>query len=189
MGRASAVCRSFHQSDCTTRHLILHPHRHRHGLHHPPPRREGGRIALEHGLRRLGVIQINSPPAIAGRSHASTRCSRNGSNTHPGATNIDELHAHSTPSSTNRSTAAHTGHCPPSDHRHQRVRTDHVDIYGGLSLRVDGRLHHISIGRAHARTRVPRAAHEKALSPQREPRAIRMSCNITCVAGTAFEPV
>jgi hypothetical protein len=37
---------------------------------------------------------------------------------------------------------------------HHRVRTDRVDNYGSLSLRVNGRLHHISIGRAHARTRV-----------------------------------
>jgi hypothetical protein len=34
------------------------------------------------------------------------------------------------------------------------VRTDRVDAYGSPTLRVNGRLHHISIGRAHARTRV-----------------------------------
>ncbi|WP_201274452.1 hypothetical protein [Mycolicibacterium sp. CH28] len=35
---------------------------------------------------------------------------------------------------------------------HNRVRRDRVDNYGTLTLRVHGRLHHISIG--HARTRV-----------------------------------
>jgi hypothetical protein len=29
---------------------------------------------------------------------------------------------------------------------HQRVRTDRVDAYGSLTLRVNGRLHHASIG-------------------------------------------
>ena len=36
---------------------------------------------------------------------------------------------------------------------HQRVRTDRVDAYGTLTLRINGKLHHISIGRAYARTR------------------------------------
>ncbi|WP_370581749.1 integrase core domain-containing protein [Mycolicibacterium sp. BK556] len=37
---------------------------------------------------------------------------------------------------------------------HNRVRRDRVDAYGTLTLRLAGRLHHISIGRTHARTRV-----------------------------------
>lgn len=40
------------------------------------------------------------------------------------------------------------------------MRTDRVDAYGTLTLRVDGRLHHISIGRAHARTRVLMLVHD-----------------------------
>ncbi|WP_246241275.1 integrase core domain-containing protein [Mycolicibacterium madagascariense] len=43
---------------------------------------------------------------------------------------------------------------------HQRVRTDRVDTYGSLTLRINGRLHHISIGRAHARTRVLMLVHD-----------------------------
>ncbi|KMO76544.1 integrase core domain-containing protein [Mycolicibacterium chlorophenolicum] len=43
---------------------------------------------------------------------------------------------------------------------HQRVRTDRVDTYGTLTLRVNGKLHHISIGRAHARTRVLMLIHD-----------------------------
>jgi hypothetical protein len=37
---------------------------------------------------------------------------------------------------------------------HDRVRTDRVDTDGKLTLRVNGKLHHIGIGRAHARTPV-----------------------------------
>jgi transposase InsO family protein len=37
---------------------------------------------------------------------------------------------------------------------HDRVRADRVDADGKLTLRVNGRLHHIGIGRTHARTRV-----------------------------------
>jgi Integrase core domain len=37
---------------------------------------------------------------------------------------------------------------------HNRVRTDRVDQAGSITLRVDGRLHHIGVGRIHYRTRV-----------------------------------
>jgi transposase InsO family protein len=37
---------------------------------------------------------------------------------------------------------------------HHRVRHDRVDADGKVTLRVNGRLHHIGIGRTHARTRV-----------------------------------
>ena len=36
---------------------------------------------------------------------------------------------------------------------HDRVRTDRVDGAGSVTLRVAGRLHHIGVGRTHARTR------------------------------------
>ena len=41
-----------------------------------------------------------------------------------------------------------------SDDPHHRVRHDRVDGNGSISLRVNGRLHHIGVGRTHARTRV-----------------------------------
>ena len=37
---------------------------------------------------------------------------------------------------------------------HDRVRTDRIDADGKVALRHHGRLHHIGIGRTHARTRV-----------------------------------
>jgi len=43
---------------------------------------------------------------------------------------------------------------------HQRVRRDRVDDSGSITLRVQGRLHHIGIGRTHARTHVIILAHD-----------------------------
>src|SRR5690606_17793920 len=41
------------------------------------------------------------------------------------------------------------------DHEtHHRVRHDRIDKTGAVTLRVNGRLHHIGIGRTHARTHV-----------------------------------
>ena len=37
---------------------------------------------------------------------------------------------------------------------HDRVRTDRIDATGCVTLRVNGRLHHIGIGRTHAQTHV-----------------------------------
>jgi hypothetical protein len=37
---------------------------------------------------------------------------------------------------------------------HDRIRHDRIDDSGCVTLRVNGRLHHISIGRTHARTHV-----------------------------------
>jgi hypothetical protein len=39
-------------------------------------------------------------------------------------------------------------------HTHDRVRRDRIDTDGKVTLRVNGRLHHIGIGRTHARTPV-----------------------------------
>lgn len=45
-------------------------------------------------------------------------------------------------------------------HSHDRVRTDIIDAGGTVTLRVNGKLHHIGIGRTHARTRVLILAHD-----------------------------
>jgi hypothetical protein len=39
-------------------------------------------------------------------------------------------------------------------HTHDRIRHDRIDTDGNLTLRLNGRLHHIGIGRTHARTPV-----------------------------------
>ncbi|MFZ1854067.1 MAG: integrase core domain-containing protein [Candidatus Nanopelagicales bacterium] len=41
-----------------------------------------------------------------------------------------------------------------SDDSHNRVRRDIIDKHGKLTLRINGRIHHIGIGRTHARTPV-----------------------------------
>jgi hypothetical protein len=43
---------------------------------------------------------------------------------------------------------------------HDRIRHDRIDQSGAVTLRVNGRLHHIGIGRAHARTRVLLLVHD-----------------------------
>ncbi len=43
---------------------------------------------------------------------------------------------------------------------HYRVRHDRVDEGGSVSLRVNGRMHHIGIGRTHARTRIILLIHD-----------------------------
>ncbi|TDQ65165.1 homeodomain-containing protein [Actinomycetospora succinea] len=50
-----------------------------------------------------------------------------------------------------RPKAAPSGDASPAD---VRVRRDRVDTSGVVTLRYDGRLHHIGIGRAHARTHI-----------------------------------
>lgn len=43
---------------------------------------------------------------------------------------------------------------------HDRVRTDRIDTDGKVTLRVNGRLHHIGVGRTHARTPVLLLVHD-----------------------------
>lgn len=48
-----------------------------------------------------------------------------------------------------KATPPEPGH---STNTHYRVRRDQVDDAGSVTLRIHGRLHHIGIGRTHART-------------------------------------
>jgi transposase InsO family protein len=57
-----------------------------------------------------------------------------------------------------RPKATPTGHEAPAD---LRVRRDRVDTSGVVTLRHHGRLHHIGIGRAHARTHVLLLIHDR----------------------------
>jgi hypothetical protein len=43
---------------------------------------------------------------------------------------------------------------------HDRVRFDRIDNVGTVTLRVNGRLHHIGVGRTHARTHVILLVHD-----------------------------
>lgn len=136
---------------------------------------KGGRNALEHELRRLGVIQKNSRP-----NHPTTcgkverfqqtlkkwlRAQPNQPATLPDLqTLIDrfaQTYNHHRPhrSLAHRATPATTYQTRPkagpgdrsTDH-HARVRTDRLDHTGKVTLRHGGTLHSIGVGRAHART-------------------------------------
>jgi transposase InsO family protein len=136
----------------------------------------GGRNAFEHELRRLGITQKNGRPAhpqTQGKVERfqQTRQKWLAAQT-PAATLTglqDQLDAFTSyynnqrphRSLAHRSTpaVAYTARpkAVPGDRTtdtHDRVRADRIDTNGKLTLRHGGRLYHIGIGRAHARTRV-----------------------------------
>ena len=151
--------------------------RQRHGLHHPlrrrprrPQRASKPNSPVSASPRRTRGRTIRPPAA---KSNASNRPSNDGSTRNPPPATITELQAlldtfadrynhhrphrslphRATPATiyTARPKATPTGRDPT---RHHRVRHDRVDVGGTVTLRVNGRLHHIGIGRTHARTHV-----------------------------------
>ena len=142
---------------------------------------KGGRNALEHELHQLGIIQINSTPnhpTTCGKIERFHQTLKRWLSHQPRAHTLTELQAqldtfvdeynHRRPhcSLPHKATPATAYTARPKlapgerTDTHQRVRTDRVDTYGTLTLRVNGTLHHISIGRAHARTRVLMLIHD-----------------------------
>jgi transposase InsO family protein len=136
---------------------------------------KGGRNHLEHELRQLGVIQINSTPGhptTCGKVERFHQTLKRWLTSQPRATTIADLQTQ-----LNTFVEIYNRHRPHRElpHRatpataytarpkatpgqrldnHHRVRTDRVDQFGKLTLRHAGRLHHIGIGRTHAGTRV-----------------------------------
>jgi transposase InsO family protein len=136
---------------------------------------KGGRNALEAELHRHGVHQINSTPnhpTTCGKVERFQQTLKKWLTHQPRAATLDQLHTqieeftdeynhrrphralpqHATPA------VIYTSR-PKADpatriDTHNRVRTDRVDQAGAVTLRVNGRLHHIGIGRHHHRTRV-----------------------------------
>jgi hypothetical protein len=128
----------------------------------------GGRTAFEAELRRLGVVQKNSRPnhpPPAARQSRSNRRSRSGwppnPFSRPRSRNSRRCWTGSS-SSTATAYAARPKAAPGDRSRdtHHRVRTDIVDQAGSVTLRVNGRLHHIGVGRTHARTHVLLPVHD-----------------------------
>jgi transposase InsO family protein len=137
----------------------------------------GGRNAFEAELRRLGVIQKNSRPnhpTTCGKVERFQQTLKNWLRAQPNQPDtIAELQAllevfvdlynnrrphRSLPG---RMTPAAAYQLRPkaspgnrSDDTHWRVRNDRVDNAGRVTLRHNGRLHHIGLGYEHARTRV-----------------------------------
>jgi hypothetical protein len=139
---------------------------------------KGGRNGLETELRRLNVVQKNSRPnhpTTCGKVERFQQTLKKWLRAQPvQPTTIADLQTlldrfvdyynqhrphRSLPHRATPATAytARPKAGPSSDRTgeiHHRVRTDRVDHTGVVTLRVNGRLHHIGIGRTHARTHV-----------------------------------
>jgi transposase InsO family protein len=134
-----------------------------------------GRNAFETELRTLGIQQKNgSPnhPQTQGKVERFHQTLKNALATRPPATSITELqqqldafrHYYNTqrphrslgqitPAAAYQARPKATPTRSPGG-EHNRIRTDRVDSNGKLTLRHNGNLHHIGIGRTHARTPV-----------------------------------
>src|SRR3984893_12562810 len=162
---------------------------------------KGGRNQLENELRRLGITQINSTPnhpTTCGKVERFHQTLKKWLTRQPPAATLAELQTqldafvdeynHHRPhrSMPQRATPA-TTYTPrpkaaPGDRldTHNRFRTDRVDQAGSVTLRVGGRLHHIGVGRTHARTRdrhlVPAVAVQGPRYPVVAGRYLPMGC-------------
>ena len=137
----------------------------------------GGRNALEHELRRLGIRQKNGKPnhpQTQGKVERFQQTMKNWLRAQPRQpATLAELQAlldafavtcntrrpHRSLEGRATPAAAYTARpkAVPGDRTadtHDRVRTDRIDNTGLVTLRHQGRLYHIGIGRPHAGTRV-----------------------------------
>jgi transposase InsO family protein len=135
----------------------------------------GGRNRFEHELRRLNIHQINSTPnhpTTCGKVERFHQTLKKWLTHQPRATTLTELQTqldafvdeynHRRPHRSlphNATPATIYNNRPKADpatriDTHNRVRTDRIDQAGSITLRHNGRLHHIGIGRIHYRTRV-----------------------------------
>src|SRR5215217_402377 len=146
---------------------------------------KGGRNGFETELARLGVIQKNSRPnhpTTCGKVERFQQTLKKWLHTQPDQpSTIEQLQAmigafrdiynqhrphRSLP---HRSTPAAAYQARPkaspnnSHDTHYRVRRDIIDHNGKVTLRHGGRLHHIGIGRTHARTHVTMLIHNLAI--------------------------
>src|SRR5262245_9590 len=139
---------------------------------------KGGRNAFEAELRRLGVVQKNSRPnhpTTCGKVERFQQTLKKWLAAQPvQPTTLPDLQAlldrfvdvynHRRPHRAlpHRATPASVYHSLPKAlpassrdaDTHDRIRRDRVDATGVVTLRHAGRLHHIGIGRTHARTHV-----------------------------------
>jgi transposase InsO family protein len=141
----------------------------------------GGRNRFEHELRRLNIHQINSTPnhpTTCGKVERFHQTLKRWLTHQPRATTLTELQTqldtfideynHRRPHRSlphNATPATIYNSRPKADpatriDTHNRVRTDRVDQAGSITLRHNGRLHHIGIGRIHYQTRVLILVHD-----------------------------
>ncbi len=135
----------------------------------------GGRNAFEYLLPLLGVTQKNSSPnhpQTQGKIERFHQTQKRWLAAHPATNNLPELqkqlddfrqhyNENRPHRALNRSTPEQayqaTPKALPADTRtpgHYRIRYDHVDQHGKISLRRAGRMHHLGIGAHHHGTRI-----------------------------------
>jgi transposase InsO family protein len=137
---------------------------------------KGGRNAFESELRSLGVTQKNSRPnhpGTCGKVERFQQTLKHWLAGQPPPDSIPQLQslinvfvalynhqrphralpAHATPAAVDQTRPKATPTGRDTD-THHRVRHDRVDTTGRVTLRHNGRLHHIGLGRTHARTPV-----------------------------------
>lgn len=138
----------------------------------------GGRNALEAELRRLHITQKNSRPnhpTTCGKVERFQQTMKKWLRAQPvQPATIDDLQAlieafrdeynhrrphrslphQATPATAYAARPKATPTGSREDDTHDRVRFDRVSKTGNLTLRINGQMHHIGIGRAHARTHV-----------------------------------
>jgi transposase InsO family protein len=138
---------------------------------------KGGRNAFESELRRLGVRQKNSRPnhpttcgkverlhqtikkwlAARPRQPSTIRGLQRNLDLFVEEYNCERPHSSLRPARPPLEAYAARPKATPgdrSDDRHLRVRSDRIDTAGKVTLRLDGQLYSIGIGRAHTGTRV-----------------------------------
>jgi hypothetical protein len=135
----------------------------------------GGRNAFEYLLPILGVRQKNGSPGhpqTQGKIERFHQTLQRWLNARPIANSsaqlqrqLDEFREHDNQQRPHRALGRHTpGHAyritpkaSPAGTRaqqHYRLRYDRLDTTGKMTLRRAGRMHHLAVGRAHARRRV-----------------------------------
>ncbi|WP_340541102.1 IS481 family transposase, partial [Nocardioides sp. GXZ039] len=144
----------------------------------------GGRSMLENELRRLGIVQKNSRPnhpTTCGKVERFQQTMKKWLRAQPvqpatipdlqelldrfrQAYNDQRPHRslphRSTPATAYTARPKASPGADRASDTHDRVRFDRIDNVGTVTLRVNGRLHHIGIGRTHARTHVILLVHD-----------------------------
>jgi transposase InsO family protein len=139
---------------------------------------KGGRSLLENELRRLGIVQKNSRPAhptTCGKVERFQQTMKKWLRAQPAQpttleqlqtlldrfrTEYNTLRPHrsldhrATPAAAYQARPKAAPSADRSRETHDRVRTDKIDRVGTVTLRHNGRLHHIGVGRTHAGTYV-----------------------------------
>ncbi|MCU1407573.1 MAG: Integrase catalytic region [Glaciihabitans sp.] len=148
----------------------------------------GGRTSFENELRRHNITQKNGAPhhpQTQGKVERFQQTLKKWLTAQPTQpTTIAELQtllddfraeyntrrphrslpARATPAATYATGIKATATTDRGHDSHDRVRTDRVDTTGVVTLRVNGKLHHIGIGRPHAETHVKILAHDLAVT-------------------------